>query len=172
MKRSTTAGLFICFSFFFSNLTLSQEFKLIDNVLGDGWSGSLIYLDYSSQKVVKIPVTAIVEKGKGGRYAIRYMYPEEPRANNREKMTLDLETLTLGGDPIKSAETQIIDSDSVVCIKTVSRGKENGVMAEFYRTYVFGSSIFSITKEVQFEGSDEIILRNEYSFARPYQQAD
>jgi hypothetical protein len=49
---------------------------------------------------------------------------------------------------------------------TTSQGKDDNRRADIRMTYAIGSTAFSISKEVRFEGEGDHFLRNQYSLVR------
>ncbi|MEL6304393.1 MAG: hypothetical protein AAFQ20_06335, partial [Bacteroidota bacterium] len=49
-------------------------------------------------------------------------------------------------------------------IKTVSKGKDNDMPAEFRETYDISKDKMVITKEVQLAGKSDSFVRNQYTF--------
>ncbi len=143
----------------FSTLLMAQEMNQRDLKAIEGkWTGNLVYLDYSSNKEVMIPVELTITRQKEFKYQFIYVYPKEPKANSKEKININLEERKLEGNSIESIER---GSDGWV-IKFVSNGKDNGKPAQFINTYTIGNSSLSIKKEVQYESGGEIFMRNEY----------
>jgi hypothetical protein len=136
--------------------------KDFDMMLGSDWVGDLVYLDYSSNKEVKIPVDIAIEKTKKGRYSFQFNYPKEPKANSKSKISIDLDSRTISNDPIKIIERE----DGQLSVVTSSKGKDNGKPASFIKTYVIGKQALTIRKEVTYDDSDEIFMRNEYRMTR------
>lgn len=59
-------------------------------LMGAQWKGTLTYLDYSRNKRVSIPSNLTVTKSNGDRWSwvFEYQYPDEPKANSRETVTI------------------------------------------------------------------------------------
>ena len=136
--------------------------KDVDVILGEKWTGNLVYLDYSTNKEVMIPVEIKVEKVKKGKYSLDYNYPNEPKANSTGKIAIDFEKQTLNKEVMSEFESR----DGLFFITTTSTGKDNGKAATFIKRYILGETSFSIRKDVQYEGSEEVFMRNEYRMNR------
>ena len=145
-------------------LSLAQETSLdIENFTfldETEWEGELMYRNYSDFKKVTIPATLAVETRKKGLF-IRFEYPAEPKANFKKLFKFDAEAQTFGGDTI-SEITKVAEDHWK--IKTVSKGNDNDMPAEFRETYEVSKDKMVITKEVQLEGKSDSFVRNQYTF--------
>ncbi|MGB5331853.1 MAG: hypothetical protein WBM80_09280 [Woeseiaceae bacterium] len=130
---------------------------------GSGWKGHLSYLDYSSEALSEIPVEIQIDE-PGGRtlvYSIRY--PGEMQYNSRETIKLSRDGRRLNGGLI-IARTR--NDNGGLTLVTTYQGKDNNRRADIRVTYAIGSTAFSISKEVRFEGESDYFLRNQYSLVR------
>ena len=88
--------------FLFPFHLLSQEVQpdQIQDCVGN-WEGTLTYLDYSSGNPFSMPANIKIEKGKNDRELLLFNeYPNEPKANNKGKMTLSKDGTKLNGKTI------------------------------------------------------------------------
>ncbi|MEQ8626479.1 hypothetical protein [Ekhidna sp.] len=153
-KRCSTIILFLCISLAYAQNMTQEHLQLLEGQ----WTGDLVYLDYSSNKEVKIPVEVSIEKVKEAKYKFNYVYPKEPKANSKSNVTIDLEKMTIEGNRI----AEINERNGQWTIVAYSTGKDNGQKAIFIKTYVIGETSLSIKKGVQYISSDERFMRNEY----------
>lgn len=131
------------FLFLVSGLLVAQEMRQSDLQIIEGtWTGNLVYLDYSSGKEVMIPVELTVVNQKETKYQFIYVYPKEPKANSKKKISIDLLERKIAGDAIESINKR---SDGWV-IKSVSSGKDNGKPAQFIHTYSLNKTTLSIKR--------------------------
>jgi hypothetical protein len=132
---------------------------------GPSWKGTLVYLDYGSDRRVSIRSNLTVTRAPGAEAAwvFEYEYPDEPKANGRQ-------TLKLGGGGTTIDDETIVERAALgggaLRIVTERRGKDNDRPALFRYTYLIGASSFSIRKEVRAEGASEFFERNCYSWTR------
>lgn len=137
-----------------------EDFK---ELLGD-WTGTLTYIDYSSGKPYTMPANLTVEKGKNEYELVLFNnYPNEPKANDKDKLVLSKDGKQLNKKDVKSKEDL---ADGRVQITIEYRGKDNKKKALIRSVYVLGESQFSIRKEVQFENSKLWKKRNEFKYKR------
>ena len=126
--------------------------------LAGDWQGSLIYLDYSSNKEVSIPVNLNVEVKGDKKLVMNYIYPNEPQANSKT-------VLRIGGNNLNG---RLIVGKSLennyLVVLTEGSGRDDGQPAKFNFTYTISSNFFSIRKDVEVEG--ERFMRNRYEFYR------
>ena len=69
-------------------------------VAGDGWTGSLTYLNYGSDERSSIPVNLQVATPRGRTMAYAIQYPGEEAYNSKEKLELSRNGSELNGDTI------------------------------------------------------------------------
>ncbi|MBT8288394.1 MAG: hypothetical protein KJO00_10260 [Bacteroidia bacterium] len=143
-----------------ANIVTSEDLEII---LGE-WTGSLTYIDYGSNKPYTMPANLSVKKGKNKNQLLLYnIYPNEPKANSKDKITLSKKGDRLNNKMIISREKL---SNGQVQITTEYFGKDNNKKATIRNIYLLGKNQFIIKKEVRFENSDEWLKRNEYNFKR------
>ncbi len=137
-----------------------EDFRV---VAGSGWKGHLSYLDYSSEALSKIPVEIEVDEpnGRSLSYAIRY--PGETQYNSREKIQFSRDGRELNDGLIIARKRN--DYGDLMLVTTY-QGKDDNRRADIRVTYAIGSTAFSISKEVRFEGESDYFLRNQYSLVR------
>jgi hypothetical protein len=132
---------------------------------GQPWTGTLTYLDYRSNRPVSIPSTLIVSRPKGDEpvWIFDYRYPDEPKANSRETVTLGTDGTTLNGERVVERTSLAGERLKVVTEKS---GMDNDRKAAIRHTYSIGATSFSIRKEVRYDDAKEYIERNRYEWAR------
>ena len=135
----------------------------LKTVLGD-WKGTLTYLDYSSGKPYAMPANLTVEEGRNEEeLGLGYIDPNEPKANNSEKIKISEDGSQLNKKRIQSKQRL---ANGKIQIITEYEGKDNKKKALIRNIYILAAKEFVIRKEVQFETSDKWILRNEYKYSR------
>jgi len=153
-------------------LTLLSLIGLSQNTLQTGdlapfvgeWTGSLTYLDYSTNEPYTMPANLLVEQGKNANeLQLNVSYPKEPGANSKGTMRLSKDGKELNKERIVSVERL---SNGELTFSVVKNGKDDNKKATIKTTYRVGPSTLVYRKEVQFKGTDTWILRNEYSYKR------
>ncbi|MCI5081792.1 MAG: hypothetical protein MRY78_08875 [Saprospiraceae bacterium] len=139
-------------------LNMSDLELLIDQ----NWKGSLRYRDYSSNEMVEIPCKLKVIKKGESILLLEYNFPNEPKANDSQKVKIEENGRKLANQYVISKEK--IDGKTI--IRTLEEGKDNGEEVLFYYTYTFDKEQFEMKKEYQSLGSDELLFRNKYLFKR------
>jgi hypothetical protein len=135
----------------------------LNSLMGE-WTGTLTYMDYSSNEPFSMPANVTVNPGKkDNQVLLFYEYPNEPQANSKGKVTISKEGLAINGDPLISREN-LENGDTQ--FTTESSGKDNNEKALIRNIYVIGEKRFVIRKEVKFDSSDEWLQRNEFKFER------
>ncbi len=139
---------------------LPEDLKLL---IGE-WEGSITYLDYQTNKPFTMPANLIVEQGKNKyRLILKNSYPNEPKANNSDKIKIAKDGMLLNNDTVILKET--LKSGNIK-IQTEKKGKDDNKQALIRYTYVVGNDTFSIKKEVQFNQKDEWIKRSEFNYKK------
>lgn len=151
----------------FAALSQNTEPKVTSDdlriIIGD-WEGSITYLDYQSNKPFTMPANLEVKAGKSENQLLLFnIYPNEPKANNTDKIKVTKNGTLLNNTSIKSRE---VLPTGEVQIRTESEGKDDNKKAVIRNTYILGKDVFTIRKEVQFENSTEWIKRNEFNYNR------
>ncbi len=147
-------------------LSYSQQSIPIDDlklIVGE-WTGTITYLDYQTNEPFTMPANLIVEHGKKeGILILNNIYPNEPKANNTEKIKLTNDGTVLNNIPIASREKT---DDGQVRIQAQHEAKDDNKNALIRYTYLIGSDQFVIRKEVQFDESTAWIKRSEFNYQK------
>ena len=130
---------------------------------GDGWSGSLRYLDYSSNTEKTIPVELRFDKPRKRKVVYRIKYPGEAQYNTTEKLKWSRDGLELNDQKIVSRRRS---ADGTVVLITQGYGKDNNRSAEIRTTYSLNVSALTISKDVRPEGEADFFRRNSYELVR------
>lgn len=151
------------------NSSSSKDYKLeleeINKLIGK-WTGSLTYLDYSSGNLYPMPCDLMIDKKRNiKKLVLHYIFPNEPKANSKEKITFSKDRSLINKKRILSKS---INSEGQIEIYTENSGKDGneGKKATIRNIYKIGDSDFIMRKEVKFEGTDEWIMRNEFKFKK------
>ena len=121
---------------------------------GQPGTGTLTYLDYRSKRPVSIRSTFIVSRPKGDEpvWIFDYRYPDEPKANSQETVTLGTDGTTLNGKHVVERTSVAGERLKVV---TEERGMDNDRKAAIRYTYSIGATSFSIRKDVRYDDARE-----------------
>lgn len=128
------------------------------------FSGSLRYLDYSSNKLFTMPVNVLVRL-KGNLVILSYSYPKEPKADGNDTLMISADGLSIN----KAAVVEkAIGEDGTMKIVTEQEGPDGNEhrVAVIRHYYYAGKHVLQLRKEVKFAGTDRWIMRNEYIFSR------
>jgi hypothetical protein len=135
---------------------------VFDPLIDEEIPGELMYLDYSSNKEVRIPVNLLVTRIKEGTYQFAYSYPDEPKANSKARVRITADGKKLGGDKI----TKAAESEGVWHITTEYKGDDNNEKAMIRITWTVGPKTFTTKKEVRYKDQADYFTRNQYSFSQ------
>lgn len=164
--KKTLSIVIIIFALLFSIKNYSQNIVTKDDlqILLGKWTGTLTYIDYSSNKPYTMPANLIVEQGKNENQILLFNnYPNEPKANSKDKIKISKNGELLDNKKVKSKEKL---ADNQIQIITEYSGKDNKKKALIRNIYIIGEKQFVIRKEVKFNNSEEWIVRNKYSYNR------
>ena len=130
---------------------------------GDGWSGSLLYLDYSSSTEQRIPVEIRFDKPGSRKVLYRIKYPGEAQYNAIEKLKWSRDGRKLNGENIVSRSRE---ADGTLILVTQYDGSDDNRPAEIRMTYSLNKSALEISKDVRFEDEEDFFRRNAYELVR------
>lgn len=143
-----------------SEMVTPEDLKII---LGK-WTGSLTYVDYRTNKPFTMPSNVDVKQGKNEKQLLLLItYPKEPNANSKDKIKISENGQQLNKKEVNSRQ---ILSNGQIQITTEYLGKDNNKPALIRNIYILGDKQFVIRKEVNFENTNNWMMRNEYSFER------
>lgn len=128
------------------------------------WEGTITYLDYRTNKPFTMAANLMVEKGKDeNRLTLKNIYPDEPKANNSDRIKVTKNGTFLNGHLVTKREE--LDNGQIQ-IQTEHKGKDDHKKALIRYTYIIGNNLLIISKEVQFDGAGHWIKRSEFSYKR------
>ena len=137
----------------------TSDFEILNNT---NWKGTLMYKNYSDGKEVILQTTMfiIVKKNK---VITEIKFPGEPKANSKYRIKLKKKGTYFGDEKIVS---KYVLSNGALKIMTTYNGNYNNKKAIMFKTYLFNKDSFSITKEVQYENSEDKFIRNKQTYKR------
>lgn len=165
MKKTWTCiligfAIFLSFESFGQKTISSQD---LESIKGE-WTGTLTYIDYSSNKPYTMPANLIVESGRNENHLLLFnIYPDEPKANDKDKMILSKDGKRINGKDVKSRQML---SNGQVQITVEYVGKDNRKKVLIRNIYELGEKQFVIRKEVQDANTKEWKRRSEFSYKR------
>lgn len=140
--------------------TSSKDFK----ILVGSWEGTLTYLDYTSGKSYSMPANLEIKQlGKTKQFIFSNIYPNEPKANSSDTLTISIDGKFIGKKAIKSKKKLQNGEMEIIAEEKGKDGNDNK-NATFRHTYTISKTIFKRRKDIQFEGENTWINRHEYSY--------
>lgn len=129
------------------------------------WSGTLTYLDYSSQRTITIKATVEVkqEASDSNNIMLAYDYPNEPGHEEKEIIEIRGNQFFIEGQQVIMEKDSGGNSLQFVVEK---EGMDNNRRATVRRTFYFSRNAFSIKKEVRHDGAQIFFVRHEYKMLR------
>ena len=137
-----------------------QDFESLE---GEGWSGTLSYLNYNSDERSQIPVKLAIKVLNSRKLEYAVQYPGEEEYNAKEVLKLSKTGTKIDGATLTKRE---LNADGTLILKTEAKGKDDSQPADIQMIYFVSPNVFRIQKNVKFEGDSEYFNRNEYSFTR------
>jgi hypothetical protein len=140
----------------------AAEFQVLT---GKQWTGALTYLDYGNGQKTTIASILLVSQSTDNqsKWVFDYQYPDEPRANKKSELLLGLDGATFDGNKVVE-KTYLPDKTLKLVME--KNDKDNNKVALLRYTYLFNETKFSIKKEVKYDGTNEFLERNEFSWKR------
>jgi hypothetical protein len=130
------------------------------------WTGTLTYLDYSSNKPYTMPANVDIHYlPKTKTLLYHNSYPKEPKANNVDTIVLSKKGTMIGKEQVQK-RTVLADGNIEIVTEYASVDGNDNKSALIRHTYTLGKNIFQIKKEVQYTGQTEWIRRNESSYSK------
>lgn len=137
-----------------------EDLKLIIGT----WEGSITYLDYQTNKPFSMTANLIVEKGRNeNTLFLKNLYPNEPKANNSEKIKVSKNGTMLNKHIVTLREEL---ENGHIQIQTEHKGKDDNKKALIRYTYLINKNLLIIRKEVQFEEVVGWIKRSEFNYKK------
>jgi len=135
----------------------------LKTIIGN-WEGSITYLDYQTNKPFTMPANLMVKPGKNeNQLVLNNTYPNEPKANGSDKIKITKNGLRLNKNVVTS-RTGL--ENGGLQIQTEHEAKDDRKKALIRYSYIIGSDLFVIRKEVKFEKAGNWIKRSEYKYHR------
>lgn len=161
--------LFMCSVILAQDNTSVDENKIeqeeINNFIG-AWTGTLTYVDYNSGEPYTMPCDLDIQKTmKKNQLALSYIYPNEPKANNKGRLRISKDGTRINK---KRITNKFLNADGQMEIYTENTGKDGneGKKALIRNMYKIGDKELIFRKDIKFEGSTDWLRRNEYTFER------
>jgi len=116
----------------------------------------LFYLDYGKNTKVSIPSNLTITQSKDNKssWIFEYQYPDEPKANSKETITISKDGKIFDGETVIERTSL---ADKTLRIVTEKSGLDNDKKALYRFTYLLSKTSFSIKKEVQYEGTTDFL---------------
>ncbi len=130
------------------------------------WQGSLTYLDYKSGKPYTMPANIEIQRiGTSKQFIFANTYPDEPKANDKDTITISGKGDKLNTEPIKSKK-KLTDGSLEIITENLGKDGNDNKAALIRITYTAGNNLLSIKKDVRFTGQTAWVLRHEYRYKK------
>jgi hypothetical protein len=132
-----------------------------------GWSGELMYINYTDGSEAHIPATLRVDVLGQRQWRIGFGYTDEPHANAMDTLVLSPDGHLL--DDFAVLEVQRFTPDSVRFVLQ-AEGEDDNRPATLRKTWTVGPHTCTLRKDVRFMALNgeamPFLLRHEYRFKR------
>lgn len=143
---------------FGQNKVSKKEFKQLVGC----WQGTLTYLDYTSGKPFTMPANLnVMQKKSKDQLILQHIYPKEPKANAVDTLQLDKGSRIDGNEVISKQRTK---GELIIITQRNGVDGNDNKQALIRYTYTVSKKKYVKKKEVQFAGTFNWILRNEYNY--------
>ncbi|MCO5948002.1 hypothetical protein [Mucilaginibacter flavidus] len=149
--------LLTAFAFFQNAMLNPDDF---DSMTGKKWTGTLTYLDYTTNKpeVIETELTVAHSIKGAGIYNFYTTYPKEASHNSTDETVISKDGKYIDDELVKE---RTLLSDGTLRFVTTKNGKDNNRNAAYRFTYLIGKTSYSRKKEVCYTGSSSWFTRNE-----------
>lgn len=146
-----------------STITLTS--KDLKPLIG-AWQGSLTYLDYTTGEPYTMPADIDIKRiGKTHQYTFFNKYPDEPKANSTDKVSLSADGTEFNKEKLTS-KRRLPNKGIEFTTEVLGQDGNDNKPALFRHTYTITKTTYTCRKEVQFVGTTAWIKRHEYSYKR------
>jgi hypothetical protein len=136
-----------------------KDLEILNNT---SWKGTLTYIDYETGKPTDVATTLQLSVNENS-LITNLQYTYEPNKNVLATTKIKKNGTYFGKQKIINKS---ITNDGTVTIISKFEGKDDRKKATMFFTYVYNKKSYSVTKEVQYNGQDEKLLRNKYIYTR------
>lgn len=165
-KKGISLILFLIgFQTLFGQNGATVAHKELQSLIGK-WEGTITYLDYKSNKPFVMPAELkILRLENSDSYIFSHTYPQEPKANENDTITISQNRRLINNELIKTKKRHFNGSLEIVTEYLATDGNENKP-AIIRHTYTIANKIFISRKDVQFALEGEWIKRSEYAYEK------
>ncbi|MCB0705873.1 MAG: hypothetical protein KDC34_11210 [Saprospiraceae bacterium] len=130
------------------------------------WEGTLTYLDYNTNEPYTLPAHLDVAPGRND-YQINasHIFPGEPKANSDFKLNISRSGNKLNKRKVIS-RTVLPDGKIQIITEYSYKDGDEKKMATNRVTYTIGKDTYSVRKDVQFEGTNDWTMLNNYTYQK------
>ena len=133
------------------------------SLMGDDWTGTLSYLDYTTNQPSEIPVEITVRSASDRTIVYQIRYPRESEYNEIQRIRISSDGTRIDGNPIISRTR---GADGRLVLVTEGRSSDNSEPADVRYTYEIGARAFDISQQVRPDGTEAYFERNRFSLTR------
>lgn len=166
-KVVTIIPIFCLLNTFFANAQNTTALSSKDfNLLTGTWQCTLTYLDYSSNTLYSMPAKAEIRQiATSNQYIFYNTYPDEPKANSADTVTISGDGKNLDKETVKKISNADDGNIEITTELSATDGNDNKP-ALIRHTYIAGNKTLTIRKEIKFKGENNWIKRNEYNYTK------
>lgn len=128
------------------------------------WKGTLVYLDYRSNKPVTIPAGISITSLSTDKFVFEYYYESEPGHGSSDTLGILHAGHYINKEKVVERRSSGDSLRFVLEIK--GRDGNDHKPAVFHHVYTLNKNVLTITKLVRLDGSKEFFQRNQYVLRR------
>jgi hypothetical protein len=133
--------------------------------LAGKWTGTLTYLDYSSNKLESIKANLYTEIKNDSLFELNIYYTDEPSHNAKDEYRIR-EKGTIINDTKVIERTALPNGVLKIVLEEKGKDGNDSKPATFHHVMLISKNKFTLTKLVKFDGEATFFQRNQYTFSR------
>ncbi|MEL7249249.1 MAG: hypothetical protein AAFO03_12550 [Bacteroidota bacterium] len=166
MKRSFVLLLAFACLLPISNLQAQDDRMTPEDlaILVGNWEGMLTYRNYRDGQLFDVRTNLEIAIGKdANQLLVKNTYPDEPNASGTYNLTIKKDGTRLNKAKVIS---RTVLEDGQVEVVTEYKGRDDNKKSLIRIIYRIGQDSYYTRKEVQFKGSTDWLMRNEFRYER------
>ncbi|MEO0728281.1 MAG: hypothetical protein AAFZ63_27280, partial [Bacteroidota bacterium] len=133
-------------------------------ILVGNWEGMLTYRNYRDGQLFDVRTNLEIAIGKdANQLLVKNTYPDEPNASGTYNLTIKKDGTRLNKAKVIS---RTVLEDGQVEVVTEYKGRDDNKKSLIRIIYRIGQDSYYTRKEVQFKGSTDWLMRNEFRYER------
>ena len=149
---------------FFQGIAQTVSDNDLSIIIGK-WTGVLTYLDYTSNIKDSVKTSLVVEKISRDHFQFRFIYSNESSHNSKDNYTI-----RRNGEFVNDMKvlerTKLADGSIRIVLEDKGTDGNDNKPATFHHILLMSDDSLSMTRMVNYSGSNEYFQRNQFVFRR------